>query len=60
MNNIYYRFVHLAGGDYKKMPARLRMNVMANRGRREGRLRALVARGLGDQRLRDVHRIARA
>src|SRR5262245_22454989 len=30
MNNIYYRFVHLAGGDYKKMPARLRMNVMAN------------------------------
>jgi lipoyl-dependent peroxiredoxin subunit D len=32
MNNIYYRFVHLAGGDYKKMPARLRMNVMANSG----------------------------
>ena len=32
MNNIYYRFVHLAGGDYKKMPARLRMNVMANPG----------------------------
>src|ERR1700752_3001302 len=29
MNNIYYRFVPLAGGDYKKMPARLRMNVMA-------------------------------
>ena len=32
MNNIYYRFVYLAGGDYKKMPARLRMNVMANPG----------------------------
>jgi alkyl hydroperoxide reductase subunit D len=32
MNNVYYRFVHLAGGDYKKMPARLRMNVMANPG----------------------------
>ena len=32
MNNIYYRFTHLAGGDYKKMPARLRMNVMANPG----------------------------
>jgi alkyl hydroperoxide reductase subunit D len=32
MNNIYYRFVHLAGGDYKNMPARLRMNVMANPG----------------------------
>ena len=32
MNNIYYRFVHLAGGDYKKMPARLRMNVIANPG----------------------------
>ena len=32
MNNIYYRFVHLAGGEYKKMPARLRMNVMANPG----------------------------
>lgn len=32
MNNIYYRFVHLAGGDYKTMPARLRMNVIANPG----------------------------
>ncbi len=32
MNNIYYRFVHLAGGDYKSMPAKLRMNVMANPG----------------------------
>ncbi|HEX6120686.1 MAG TPA: carboxymuconolactone decarboxylase family protein [Dongiaceae bacterium] len=32
MNNIYYRFVHLAGGDYAKMPARLRMNVIANPG----------------------------
>lgn len=32
MNNIYYRFVHLVGGDYGKMPARLRMNAMARPG----------------------------
>jgi len=33
MNNIYYRFVHLASApDYGKLPARLRMNVMANPG----------------------------
>ncbi len=33
MNNIYYRFVHLAtAGEYKTMPARLRMNVIANPG----------------------------
>jgi alkylhydroperoxidase AhpD family core domain len=32
MNNIYYRFVHLVGGDYKTMPARLRMNAMAKPG----------------------------
>jgi lipoyl-dependent peroxiredoxin subunit D len=29
MNNIYYRFTHLVGGDYPTLPARLRMNVMA-------------------------------
>ena len=28
MNNVYYRFVHLVGGDYKAMPAKLRMNVI--------------------------------
>ncbi len=29
MNNIYYRFVHLAGNkEYRTMPARLRMNVI--------------------------------
>lgn len=29
MNNIYYRFVHLAGDvEYKTMPAKLRMNVI--------------------------------
>lgn len=29
MNNVYYRFTHLAGNkDYAKMPARLRMNVI--------------------------------
>ena len=33
MNNIYYRFVHLASAtDYAGMPARLRMNVIANPG----------------------------
>jgi alkyl hydroperoxide reductase subunit D len=32
MNNIYYRFVHLVGGDYATMPAKLRMNVMAKPG----------------------------
>ncbi|GGF45379.1 alkyl hydroperoxide reductase AhpD [Aliidongia dinghuensis] len=33
MNNIYYRFVHLASAaDYKTMPAKLRMNVIANPG----------------------------
>ena len=33
MNNIYYRFVHMAGdADYKTMPARLRMSVVAQPG----------------------------
>lgn len=32
MNNVYYRFAHLVDGDYKSMPARLRMNAMANPG----------------------------
>jgi lipoyl-dependent peroxiredoxin subunit D len=33
MNNIYYRFTHLASSpDYKIMPARLRMNVIAKPG----------------------------
>ena len=32
MNNIYYRFVHLVGGDYKSLPAKLRMNAMAKPG----------------------------
>jgi alkyl hydroperoxide reductase subunit D len=32
MNNIYYRFTHLVGGDYANMPAKLRMNVMAKPG----------------------------
>lgn len=33
MNNIYYRFVHLVEDkEYGKMPARLRMNVIANPG----------------------------
>jgi lipoyl-dependent peroxiredoxin subunit D len=33
MNNVYYRFVHLASNkDYGTLPARLRMNVLANPG----------------------------
>jgi alkyl hydroperoxide reductase subunit D len=33
MNNIYYRFVHLIEAEeYAKLPAKLRMNVMANPG----------------------------
>ncbi len=32
MNNIYYRFVHLVGGDYSTMPAKLRMNVIGRPG----------------------------
>ena len=33
MNNIYYRFVHLASNkEYKTLPAKLRMNVIGNPG----------------------------
>jgi alkyl hydroperoxide reductase subunit D len=32
MNNVYYRFVHLVGGDYANLPARLRMNVLGRPG----------------------------
>ena len=33
MNNVYYRFTHLVEKDeYQRLPARLRMNVMANPG----------------------------
>ncbi len=33
MNNVYYRFIHLAADDeVKKMPANLRMTIMANPG----------------------------
>ena len=32
MNNIYYRFVHLVGGEYGKLPAKLRMNVIGSPG----------------------------
>ena len=32
MNNVYYRFTHLVGGDYASLPAKLRMNVMAKPG----------------------------
>jgi alkyl hydroperoxide reductase subunit D len=32
MNNVYYRSVHLMGGDYLSLPARLRMNVIGKPG----------------------------
>jgi alkyl hydroperoxide reductase subunit D len=32
MNNIYYRFTHLVGGEYPNLPAKLRMNVMVRPG----------------------------
>jgi len=32
MNNVYYRFVHMMGGDYAQMPAKLRMNVIGRPG----------------------------
>lgn len=33
MNNIYYRFTHLVGNqEFRTLPAKLRMNVMANPG----------------------------
>ncbi len=32
MNNVYYRFVHMAGGDYANMPAKLRMSVIGRPG----------------------------
>ena len=33
MNNIYYRFLHMVeDGEYQKLPARLRMNVIGNPG----------------------------
>ncbi|MHB1303555.1 MAG: carboxymuconolactone decarboxylase family protein [Acidiphilium sp.] len=32
MNNVYYRFTHLVGGDYPRLPARLRMNVIGKPG----------------------------
>ena len=33
MNNVYYRAIHLlSNGEYKTLPARLRMNVLANPG----------------------------
>ena len=32
MNNVYYRFTHLVGGEYSRLPAKLRMNIMARPG----------------------------
>ena len=32
MNNVYYKFAGMMGGDYQTMPAKLRMNVIGNPG----------------------------
>jgi alkyl hydroperoxide reductase subunit D len=32
MNNVYYRFAHVVGGDYPNLPAKLRMNVIGRPG----------------------------
>ena len=32
MNNVYYRFVHFTGDEYKHMPARLRMQLIGSPG----------------------------
>jgi alkyl hydroperoxide reductase subunit D len=32
MNNVYYRATHWLGGEYQKLPARLRMQTIANPG----------------------------
>ena len=32
MNNIYYRFTHLVGGGFARLPAQLRMNVIGKPG----------------------------
>ena len=32
MNNVYYRFTHLVGGQYAQLPAKLRMNVIGKPG----------------------------
>ncbi len=36
MNNIYYRFTHLVEGDYGRMPAKLRMNIIGKPGVEKG------------------------
>lgn len=32
MNNVYYKFVGMMGGEYQTMPAKLRMNIIGNPG----------------------------
>jgi alkyl hydroperoxide reductase subunit D len=55
MNNVYYRFLHLVEDEeYKQLPARLRMNVIGNPGIDKFDFELLVARRVGDQRLRYV------
>ena len=60
MNNVYYRFVHLVENpDYATLPAKLRMNVIGNPGIAKTDFELLLARGVGDQRVRRVRRRAR-
>ena len=59
MNNVYYRTGTSSGRGVRTLRAGLRMNIIGNPGVRQGRLRAVVARGVRDQRLRPVPRVAR-
>ena len=60
MNNVYYRFLHLAENDGVRAPARQAAHERdRGAGHRQGKLRVVVAGGIGNQRLRHVHQLAR-
>ena len=57
MNNVYYRFVHLAANpEYGKHAGAASHELHRLARHREGRVRADQPRRLGDERLRHVHR----
>jgi hypothetical protein len=56
MNNVYYRFVHLASNpEYATLPAKLRMNFIASHGIDKDDFDCSACRER-DERLRHVHR----
>ena len=60
MNNVYYRAVHLASNNGIREDAGAAADERHRQSRRaEARFRALVPGGVGDQRLRRLHRLAR-